>query len=355
MINNNLTENNRLRPVSNGMKILIATGIYPPEIGGPAQYALNLFSVWEKQGHKVSLSIFSKWNFLPTGIRHLAYFFSIISKVWQTDLVLILDTFSCAFSATILGILFGKKIILRTGGDFLWEGYVERTDDLVLLSEFYKTRLENLNRKEKIIFWTIRHVLQSVDMVVFSTKWQEKIFWYPYGLQNHNTSVIENYYGPKINLDSRENFGKEFIASTRKLKWKNITFLEEIFKGTVVSQTGAGLYTKSLSYDEFLLKINNSYAVILASLGDISPNMILDAIRLNKPFIMTKETGISDRVSDAALFVDPENKRDIQEKILWLLNPENYEKQVEKIKNFSFVHTWEEIASEFLDLYKSIK
>ena len=30
------------------MKILIATGIYPPELGGPAEYAKNLEYIWKK-------------------------------------------------------------------------------------------------------------------------------------------------------------------------------------------------------------------------------------------------------------------------------------------------------------------
>ena len=66
------------------------------------------------------------------------------------------------------------------------------------------------------------------------------------------------------------------------------------------------------------------------SLGDISPNMIMDAIRYNRPFIVTRETGIYDRIKDIAIFVDPENTEDIAEKIVWLSQPENYEKQKEK-------------------------
>ena len=72
------------------------------------------------------------------------------------------------------------------------------------------------------------------------------------------------------------------------------------------------------------------YAFILVSLGDISPNMIMDAIRFNRPFIVTRETGIYERIKDIAIFVDPENTEDIAEKIIWLSEPENYEKQKEK-------------------------
>src|SRR5882724_5972091 len=123
------------------MRIVIATGIYPPEIGGPAQYALNLANIWQKQGHLVSVHVFSRFNFLPTGIRHFFYFCSILPDLARADFVLALDTYSSAFPTLVASSLFGKKIILRTGGDFLWESYIERTGDLVLLKDFYKTRI----------------------------------------------------------------------------------------------------------------------------------------------------------------------------------------------------------------------
>jgi glycosyltransferase involved in cell wall biosynthesis len=111
---------------------------------------------------------------------------------------------------------------------------------------------------------------------------------------------------------------------------------------------------ENMERDSFLKKILNSYAVILVSLGDISPHMILDAISLNKPFILTKENGLMDRIGSVAITVDPKNEEEIAEKILWLLNEENYNLQVEKIKNFSFTRTWEDIAKEYLDIFDKI-
>src|SRR3989344_8972792 len=56
------------------MKILITTGIYPPKIGGPAQYALNLKESFERMGHFVYIKTFNIENSLPTGIRHIFFF-----------------------------------------------------------------------------------------------------------------------------------------------------------------------------------------------------------------------------------------------------------------------------------------
>ena len=127
------------------MKILIATGIFPPEIGGPAEYAKNLQEIWTRQGHAVSVKIFSKFNKIPTGLRHLVYFFYILRKAVSADFIVCLDTFSAALPTVLWAVLFNKKIFLRTGGDFLWETYVERTGDLVLLKDFYNTRIERMS------------------------------------------------------------------------------------------------------------------------------------------------------------------------------------------------------------------
>ncbi len=41
-------------------------------------------------------------------------------------MVVALDTYSVAFPAVLAAMLFRKKLVLRVGGDFLWEQYLER-------------------------------------------------------------------------------------------------------------------------------------------------------------------------------------------------------------------------------------
>ena len=113
--------------------------------------------------------------------------------------------------------------------------------------------------------------------------------------------------------------------------------------------------TTKAVYDNFQERMRRSYAVILNSIGDISPNMIFDAIRVGTPFILTKENGISDRVKDCAIFIDPMNKNDIVEKIVWISDPKNRKKQADKVKKFNWVHSWENIGNEIISIYERIK
>src|SRR3989338_3866343 len=163
------------------MRIVIATGIYPPDIGGPAQYARGVEEAWKKEGHSVKVLAFRFERKLPTGIRHLYYFLRVLFSLPGTDFVFSPDTFSAALPALFACTLLGKKLIIRTGGDFLWEQYVERTGELVLLKDFYTTKLEKLNSKEQTIFKLLRFLFRHGDATIFSTKWQRDIFEKPYG------------------------------------------------------------------------------------------------------------------------------------------------------------------------------
>lgn len=339
------------------MRILIATGIYPPDIGGPAQYARGVEKAWLEQGHKVKVLAFRFERKLPTGIRHLYYFLRVLFSLRGVDFVFSPDTFSAALPALFACKLARKKLIVRTGGDFLWEQYVERTGDLVLLRNFYKTRIQRFNAKERIVFKLLRFLFRHVDAMIFSTEWQKNIFEKPYRLNDKKCTVVENYYGPREYLSTLGAVvmsEKIFVGGTRELKWKNIPRAREAFARVREAGFPVTFQWETGSRGQFLLDIASSYAVIIASLGDISPNTILEAIQLGKPFILTRETGLYDRLKDIGVWVDPEDVRDIAEKIMWLSDEKNYEDQCKKIVAFSFTHSYEEIGNQILDVYRKI-
>ena len=340
------------------MKILIASGIYPPDIGGPAQYARNLYETWKRQGHDVKVAAYRWERVAPPFIRHILYLTKVIRKGWNAELILVLDTWSAAIPAMVACKLMGKKYIIRTGGDFLWETYVERTGDLVLFKDFYPLTLNKLTRKERPIYVFGGRALRQAATVIFSTDWQRRIFESAYKLDPKKNVVLENYCGPRESAIEPDN--RAFVAGARSLKWKNVDLLKEAFADARVLIGRRNLEDIELDcgkavYDSFVEKIRHSYAVILASLGDISPNMIFDAIRVGTPFILTRETGIAERVKDCAIFVDPQDKKDIAEKIAWISDPNNRAIQAAKIQKFTWVHTWEQIGDEIVRLSKRFR
>ncbi len=330
------------------MNILITTGIYPPKVGGPSQYAKRLKQEFEEMNFSVCVRTFDVEEKLPTGIRHIYFFFKILPRMLWADKVITLDTWSVGLPTVVAGVICFREVFLRTGGDFLWEQYVERTKRKVLFRSFYLTEKPYFNIKEKVIFSLTKFTLRFAKKIIFSTIWQRDIFIGAYGLKEDKTKIIENFYGPKE--ADEEAIDKTFIASSRGVFLKNESALKEVF----INIPEAKLFVEQIPFVKLMEKMKYSYAVIVPALSEISPNMILDAIRFNRPFICTREVGIYDRIKDAGFFVDPLDLGDIEKTVKYLLTDEGYNEAKKKVRNFSFVHTWKDIALEFENILKSI-
>ena len=63
------------------MKIVLAAGLYPPDIGGPATFAKQLVESLHVAGAEVVVLPFRDVLHLPPLIRHLAYFFKVLRKL----------------------------------------------------------------------------------------------------------------------------------------------------------------------------------------------------------------------------------------------------------------------------------
>lgn len=335
------------------MKIIIASGIYPPQVGGPAQYAKNLAAEFKSAGHRVKVLSFEELEYkLPTGLRHLWFFCRVLFALPGIDFIIALDTFSAGLPALLAAKISRKKFLVRTGGDFLWESYTERSGHLLTLKEFNE-RLPKLNLKERIIFSLTKWFLAKSDAVIFSTEWQRDIFMRSYGFDLKKSFIIENFYGPK--LPEREFEEKNFLCAGRPLKLKNILMLQEAFG--LAKRTTPKLrleLVNGMKFEELLEKIKSCYALITPSLSEVSPNFILDGIRFGKPFILTRETGFFEKLKDIGLFVDPKSTEDLRDKILFLADDSNYARQKEMVVKFNFVHTWSQIAEEFIQIYSKL-
>ncbi|MBI2476416.1 MAG: glycosyltransferase family 4 protein [Candidatus Taylorbacteria bacterium] len=344
------------------MRILIATGIYPPDVGGPAQYALNVEKVWKSLGHQVDAKTFRLERKMPAGLRHVFYFFKCLPKATRADFIFILDTWSAALPAVLLGWLFRKKIIIRVGGDFLWESYLERTGDLLPLPRFYEKR-PRLNFKERIISRLTGFVLRRASRLAFNSDWQRNIMIPAYGLNPEKTSIVLNFFGEKLPFTppacqslSEAKAGrpaaKNFIFAARAIKLKNTDNLRRAFAEAKKKDPSLSLDERLTSHEKLFERLASCYAVILPSVSEVSPNLILDALRFSKPFILTRECGLYETLKGVGLFVDPLSVSDITEKILMLADAKTYKHYQIKARRFSFAHSWEEIAEEFLALAK---
>lgn len=334
------------------MRILIATGIYPPDVGGPAKYAENLAKEFLRRGHTVKVLRYRFEKKLPFGIRHLFYFFRVLLASRRIDLIISLDMFSTGFPAILAGKTFGKKMILRVGGDFLWETYVEATGNLIKLKDFYKKQ-PALPLKFKIIAILQKFALKNASAVAFNSSWQKELFETIYRLDAKKNFIIENFYPTKIG--GMEHKEKNFLFAGRRIKFKNLKLLEEVFEELKKEGSKAKLeMVDNLSQEKLQEKIKNSYAIITVSVSDFAPNFIIEGISAGKPFILTKECGLVEKLNGLGIFADPFDKNDIKKAVLSLTNGDSYNRYKEKITAFNFTHSWEEISGELLNIYKKL-
>ena len=326
------------------MKIVIATGIYPPDVGGPAYYAKGLEDALRALGHEVKTVVYGDLRTRPMGVSHLLYLFRIWPHLKGADAVIALDTASVAIPAWLASRLHGVKFIIRTGGDFVWEHYIERTRNLVPLRFFYD-EIRDLSAKERLIFALTRFVVRR-SILVFSTDMQRDVWLRPYGLKRERTHIIGNAIDAPRAADTPVQ--KNFLWYVRPIAMKNGTRVHAAFAQAQALHPDIVLEEGRMPQREFLERVKGCYAVILPSVTEISPNYILDALRFHKPFIMDKYSGYAKWLAPYGLLVDPLDEDDIARAIGELADEEGYAKAVAKAAAFSFTRTYAEVARDFL-------
>ncbi len=259
-----------------------------------------------------------------------------------------------ALPAVIAGVLLRKKVILRIGGDFIYENFLFKKELNIL--DFY----QNFPSYKKQMGWSLyvkysvqKFVLENCYGIVFNTDgWQEKIYRTHYRLPKHIWNIpnpvdkVEMSRLDRVNLSS-ENKKKIFVAITRDIPYKNISRLKRVF-GELNNQDII-LETKQRSHAEVLDTLANAFAYLNVSHSEISPNQVLEAVQFQLPIIITKYSGITDYLvnSGVAVAVEPTNEQDIKEKIKYILNLENYQRIKDAYKNFIWPQTWNSLFKQY--------
>ncbi len=331
--------------------MLIATGIYPPAVGGPARYAAELVSLWNTADVSAQVAVARRLSWLPPLVRHLGFFLICLIKAVRANVVFSLDTFSAAVPAYYAAKLLGKPFVVRVGGDFLWEMYTERTKKEVTLRSFCESIPSDLSFKEKIILSFVRRMLQGANLVVFSVSWYETLAHKAYGPFTR-TAVVENPTGPRE--ESALPHKKTFLFLGRPLFLKNAIRFRRAFRAAAEHYTDIELVEGTSGRDEYLAMLRQCYAVVVPSLSEVSPNTALDAIRCGKPLILTKESGYADRFAAAAIRVDPLDDVSLRNAIELLCDETVYRQATHVASMFPCDRLFADVASELLTLCKNV-
>ncbi len=210
------------------MKITIATGIYPPEIGGPATFLRELVPVLKKKGWTVDVITYGAPRQGVTAIsrdspfRFFSFSSAVIKSARDSDVIFATDTSSAGLPAARAARKLKKRLIVRFVGDAAWEnarnlGWTEDPFE-TFQKKKYDWKVELLR---KIQLWILRNAeIITVSSFLKSVllKWKMK-----------KITVIPNAVSP-IKLPARDalrkklGFDKKFVIlnAGRITKYKGV-------------------------------------------------------------------------------------------------------------------------------------
>jgi glycosyltransferase involved in cell wall biosynthesis len=135
--------------------ILIATGLFGPDIGGPASYAHTLASRLSvsspvtvvtyssvrslPEDAKSPYKIVRVWRGWPKGLRHIIFFFIVCKYARQVRVVFALNAVSAGFPSRLAARMYKRKFIVKIVGDVAWERAISSQDTLLMLNDFQKS------------------------------------------------------------------------------------------------------------------------------------------------------------------------------------------------------------------------
>ncbi len=128
------------------MKILIATGIFPPEIGGPATYAAFLANDLTRRGDTVKVLPFREVRMYPRALRHVVYFVRVLFESYGVDVIFTQDPVSTGIPVVAAAFLMNKKVVMRVAGDYAWEQSVQRYGITESIDDFQKKEYEGMTK-----------------------------------------------------------------------------------------------------------------------------------------------------------------------------------------------------------------
>ncbi len=206
--------------------ILIATGIYPPEVGGPATYTVLVEGELRSRGWNVEVLPFRTVRFLPTIIRHIAYFFVVLVKSINKDFIYAQDVVSVGFPSLVAAKILNKKFIVRVPGDFAWEQSTQRFGVKESIDLFqnkkYGWRVELLRSIQKF-------VVRNATQVIVPSEYFYNLVG-AWGVSRERIKKIYNGVSVPEGLQSISHDEKTVVSAGRLVSWKGFDDLINIIK-----------------------------------------------------------------------------------------------------------------------------
>ena len=225
-------------------KILIATGIFPPEAGGPASYAQALAKKLAPEKKVAVVTYSRRWGdktdkFLPFPViriwkgwpkvwRHVIYLFRLFTASQGASTILALNTVSSGIPATLVARWRKQRLVVRIVGDYAWETAANTGKTFFLLNDFQKAPQRG---KIKLLQNCQRWVCKQADSIIVPSEYLSGIVQ-GWGVKAEKIKVIYNGVDFPVSELSQEEARKKIgiagniiLSSGRLVPWKGFKML----------------------------------------------------------------------------------------------------------------------------------
>lgn len=302
------------------MRLLIATPLYPPDLGGPATYAKLLEDDFP---YPVTVVKFSDVRKYPKLIRHICYFWNVFKAAKDADVVLALDPVSVGLPALWAARLRRKPFVVKIVGDYAWEQGVQRFAVHDTLDHF--VRRTDVPFPVKVLRSVQKSVANGASRIIVPSEYLKGIVS-AWGVRPEKIEVIYN----AIELEEGGQVSEEVIAlrkpviatAGRLVPWKRVggvidavAALPERTGGSLVVigegpnrtmleaqgarlLSGRSLFAGALVHADTLATISAADIFVLNSTYEGLSHVLIEALMLGKPVIATDVGGNSELITD---------------------------------------------------------
>ena len=241
------------------MRILIATGIFPPQIGGPATYSKLLLEELPQRGFSVQVVNFGSYLKLPKIIRHFVYSLNIIWRGFFTDIIYAQDPVSVGLPALLASKILRKRFYLKVVGDYAWEQELVESRKLKVesIEEFqykrYGVKTETRKKIERI-------VAKNAGKIIVPSEYLKKIVML-WGIEKEKIVVIYNGFNPPLLTENRESLREKLgmkglcvLSVGRLVPWKGFSALIEMMSSLLRRNPETSLFIIGDGPDRELLE-----------------------------------------------------------------------------------------------------
>lgn len=215
------------------MKIVLATPLYPPEIGGPATYIKEL-AYKLKDDHEITIVAYASTSEdipgttlltiskrRPLPVRLIKFTWVLFKAARSADVIYVQNAVAAGLPAAIVGLLLRKPVVLKFVGDEAWERATQLRQTTKQLEDFLAAP-EGGMRIRLVMFlqgWVLRHVHTVTTPSAYLCDAIIRTYRVP-----QNSAVVNYNAAEKTEAlpFSAQPVRHQIVATARLVEWKGI-------------------------------------------------------------------------------------------------------------------------------------